>query len=60
MLYNAACAFGLMKKKAETLDALIKAHAAGFRNATWARKDPDLALVHGDPEFERLYPASEQ
>ena len=60
VLYNAACAFGLMKKKPETLDALAKAHAAGFRNAVWARKDPDLVLVHGDPEFERLYPDSEQ
>jgi hypothetical protein len=22
----------------------------------WARRDSDLALLHGDPEFERLYP----
>ena len=22
----------------------------------WARRDPDLAILHGDPEFERLYP----
>jgi hypothetical protein len=22
----------------------------------WARRDPDLSLLHGDPEFERLYP----
>jgi hypothetical protein len=24
-----------------------------------ARNDPDLALLHGDPEFEKLYPASQ-
>jgi hypothetical protein len=22
----------------------------------WTRRDPDLMLLHGDPEFERLYP----
>jgi len=60
VLYNAACVYGIMKKKAETLATLTKAHAAGFRNAVWARKDPDLAVVHDDPEFERLYPADGQ
>ena len=45
-------------KKAEALDALRKAWDAGFRDADWARRDPDLALLHGDPEFERLYPAT--
>ncbi len=56
VLYNAACTFCMMGKKAEALDALRKAHAAGFRDPDWARRDPDLELVHGDPEFERLYP----
>ncbi|HEY3176738.1 MAG TPA: protein kinase [Candidatus Polarisedimenticolia bacterium] len=58
VLYNAACAFCEMKKKPEALDALRKAWDAGFRDAEWARRDPDLALLHGDPEFERLYPES--
>jgi len=22
------------------------------------RRDPDVAILHGEPEFERLYPAS--
>ena len=22
----------------------------------WARRDPDLILLHDDPEFDRLYP----
>jgi hypothetical protein len=22
----------------------------------WTRRDPDLAILHGEPEFERLYP----
>jgi serine/threonine protein kinase/tetratricopeptide (TPR) repeat protein len=57
VLYNAACAFCMMKKKPEALDALRKAWQAGFRDPDWARRDPDLALLAGDPEFERLYPA---
>ena len=56
VLYNAACAYCLLKKKPEALDALRKAREAGFRDSDWARRDPDLALLHSDPEFERLYP----
>ncbi|MEO6223741.1 MAG: protein kinase, partial [Vicinamibacterales bacterium] len=56
VLYNAACAFCKMNKKAEALDALRKAWQAGFGDPDWARRDPDLALLHGDPEFDRLYP----
>lgn len=56
VLYNAACSFCLMKKKTEALDALRKAWDAGFKDQEWARRDPDLAPLHGDPEFERLYP----
>jgi len=56
VLYNAACAFCQMDKKPEAIVALRKAHAAGFGDSDWARRDPDLAVLHGDPEFERLYP----
>ncbi|MDL2717948.1 MAG: protein kinase [Acidobacteriota bacterium] len=56
VLYNAACVFCGLKDRAQALDALRKAWAAGFRDTGWARRDPDLAFVHGDPEFERLYP----
>ncbi len=55
VLYNAACTFCALNRKAEALDALAKAWRAGFRDADWARRDPDLALLHGEPEFERLY-----
>ena len=58
VLYNAACAFCMMGKKSDALDALRKAHAAGFGDADWARRDPDLAVLRDDPEFERLYPAA--
>ncbi|MFZ3213120.1 MAG: protein kinase [Terriglobales bacterium] len=56
VLYNAACTFCSMKKKPEALQALRKAWEAGFKDPEWARRDPDLELLHGDPEFERLYP----
>jgi tetratricopeptide (TPR) repeat protein len=58
ILYNVACVFCGMEKKAEALEALRKAWTAGFKEADWARRDPDLALLHGDPEFERMYPES--
>ncbi len=45
-----------MNKKPEALGALEKAWEAGFKDGNWARRDPDLSHVHGDPEFERLYP----
>jgi non-specific serine/threonine protein kinase len=58
VLYNGACTFCLMKKKTEALDALRRAWAAGWTDPNWVRKDPDLAMLHGDPEFEQLYPES--
>jgi serine/threonine protein kinase/Tfp pilus assembly protein PilF len=56
ILYNAACLFCDLKRKPEALDALRKAWEAGFRDAVWARHDPDLSPLHDDPEFNRLYP----
>jgi serine/threonine protein kinase len=58
ILYNAACTFCFLKKKPEALSTIAKAWEAGFKDASWARRDPDLALLHGEPEFERMYPAS--
>ena len=56
ILYNAACAYCGLERKMEAMDALRKAWEAGFRDSVWARRDSDLALLHSDPEFERLYP----
>ena len=58
LLYNAACVFCQLGRKAEGMAALKKAWDAGFIDPDWARRDPDLALLHGDPEFERLYPTA--
>jgi hypothetical protein len=56
VLYNLACLFCAVNKKPEAFDALRKAWQAGFRESDWARKDTDLSLLHGDPEFDKLYP----
>ncbi|HEX7251701.1 MAG TPA: protein kinase, partial [Thermoanaerobaculia bacterium] len=56
VLYNAACTFANLARRVEAIDALRKAWDAGYKDADWTRRDPDLAVLHGDPEFERLYP----
>jgi serine/threonine protein kinase/tetratricopeptide (TPR) repeat protein len=56
VLYNCACAYCKLKLKREALDTLKKAWEAGFKDTQWARRDPDLALLHGEAEFEKLYP----
>jgi non-specific serine/threonine protein kinase len=60
ILYNAACVFCAMNKVEDALSAIKKAWQSGYRDSTWTRQDPDLARLHGVPEFEKLYPASEQ
>jgi Flp pilus assembly protein TadD len=58
VLYNAACAYGVLGKKAEALETLKKALSAGYGNRTWAAKDSDLESLHGDPESEKLVGSS--
>jgi non-specific serine/threonine protein kinase len=54
ILYNAACTYGFMGKKPEALDLLRKMKESGFSQLDWARRDPDLACLHNDPEFLAL------
>lgn len=56
ILYNAACLYAMLKRKTEALDALRKAWEAGFRDVSHARRDPDLILLHGEADFEQMYP----
>ena len=56
VMYNVACTFCGLNRKDEALSALRRAYDAGFRDAEWTRRDPDLALLRDDPEFERMYP----
>ena len=54
VLYNAACTYGVLQEKAKALDLFKQAIEAGYARANWAMRDPDLACLHGDPEFQRL------
>jgi serine/threonine protein kinase/Flp pilus assembly protein TadD len=58
-LYNAACTYGILGKKAEALETLKKAFAAGYGNQNWAANDSDLDCLHDDPEFQKLVGRSE-
>ncbi len=60
ILYNAACTFGILQKKTEALAVLKKAKEVGFPNLDWAARDPDLACLHGDPEFQSLLEEGER
>jgi serine/threonine protein kinase/Flp pilus assembly protein TadD len=58
--YNASCAYCAMNRIPEAIDALRKAWEGGYRDANWVRRDPDLARLHGHPEFDHLFPAPAQ
>jgi serine/threonine protein kinase len=58
VLYNLACVFCQLGRKEEGMSALRRAWEAGFKDPVWARRDPDLELLHGESEFDRLYPPS--
>jgi serine/threonine protein kinase/tetratricopeptide (TPR) repeat protein len=57
VLYNAACTYGVLGRKQESLAMIRRAKQAGYANTDWPRIDPDLACIHGEPEFEALFPA---
>jgi len=58
ILYNTACLFCAMNNVPDALNAIRKAWESGYRDAVWTRQDPDLELLHGNEEFEKLYPAA--
>jgi len=60
VLYNAACTYGVLGKKSETLDFLRRALQAGYANVDWPRQDPDLKFLHDDPEFTKLFPPTKK
>ncbi|MGH9591747.1 MAG: TPR end-of-group domain-containing protein, partial [Bryobacteraceae bacterium] len=53
-LYNAACTYGVMGRKAEALETIKKAFASGYGNTSWAANDSDLTCLHDNAEFRAL------
>jgi len=53
-LYNAACTYGCLKMKTESLDTLKRAIAAGYGNLNWAARDPDLNCLHDNADFRGI------
>ncbi|HMD39391.1 MAG TPA: protein kinase [Candidatus Acidoferrum sp.] len=54
ILYNAACAYGVLRMKADALETFRRAIEAGYSNANWSMNDPDLKILHDEPEFKAL------
>lgn len=56
VLYNVACVFSQLGRKQEAIDALRASAGLTMMHPEWVRRDPELQCLHGDPEFERLFP----
>ncbi|MBP7142196.1 MAG: tetratricopeptide repeat protein [Opitutaceae bacterium] len=52
--YNLACSLALSKRKGEALQALKLAVELGYRDSEWLSQDPDLEVLQGHPEFQKL------
>ena len=53
-LYNAACTYGVLGMKTESLAMLRRAIEGGFTDMEWISRDSDLSSIHDEPEFTRL------
>ena len=56
VFYNLGCSYALVGKKRKAIHALKKAIALGYADFAHMRKDTDLRCLHGDKEFENLFP----
>jgi len=54
VLYNAACTYGSLAMKADAMEMFRRCIKAGYSNSYWATSDPDLKILHDDPEFKSL------
>jgi serine/threonine protein kinase/Flp pilus assembly protein TadD len=58
VLYNAACTYGSLAMKADALEMFKRSVKSGYSNSAWAINDPDLKILHDDPEFKKLVEAN--
>jgi Flp pilus assembly protein TadD len=54
MLYNFCCVYCLLGETEKAIELLAQAFAAGYGNSQWARVDPDLDVIRGDPRVVAL------
>ena len=54
VFYNLACSWSLLGEREKALAALEEAVRLGWRDARFARQDPDLENLRSDPRFRRL------
>ena len=52
--YNLACSFALVGEEKKALAALKKAIRLGYDDLRHMRRDPDLKILHQNPEFLKL------
>jgi len=53
-LYNAACAYAVLKDKSDMLQCLKVALDGGQLFRTWVKKDPDFNAFRNDTDFQKL------
>lgn len=54
VMYNLACSYAMVNQKIEALETLHRALALGYDDVDFLSADPDLAVLHGHPEFHRI------
>jgi serine/threonine protein kinase/Flp pilus assembly protein TadD len=54
VLYNAACTYALLGRKTDSLALLRKIRELGFPLWDWAGRDPDLASLRDNPEYQEI------
>lgn len=53
-IYYSACFHARLGEKTKALKKLKEAITAGFQNYDWIKRDPDLANIRQEPEFNKL------